>query len=83
MGDVINLNQYRKKRARDEKARKAKANRARTGRTAGERSAQRHETDKAAGDLERKRITPPAKNGPRGKSGSDQEPPEGSTPSAG
>lgn len=83
MGDVINLNQYRKQRARDEKARQAKANRARSGRTAGEKSAQSHDTEKSASDLERKRLRPPAKGGTRGKPDSGQEPPEGSTPSAG
>ena len=82
MGDVINLNQYRKQRARDEKAKQAKVSRARSGRTAAEKKAQRHETDKAAGDIARKKLAPGSKEDPRPKPGSDQEPPEDSTPSA-
>jgi len=82
MGDVINLNQFRKQRARDEKAKKAKVSRARSGRSGGEKKAQRQEADKAAGDVARKKLAPGPKNGARTKPGSDQEPPEDSTPSA-
>jgi len=82
MGDVINLNQYRKQRTRDEKAKQAKVNRARSGRTSGEKREQRQEAEKAAGDIERKKLAPATKDGPRTKAGSDQEPPEDSTPSA-
>jgi hypothetical protein len=82
MGDVINLNQYRKQRARDEKAKQAKVSRARTGRTLGEKKSQRQDAEKTAAEVEKKKLTPGAKTGPRAKSGGEKEPPEDSTPSA-
>lgn len=82
MGDVINLNQYRKQRARDEKARQAKVNRAKSGRSGADKASQRQETDKAAGDHEGKQLGPGGKENPRSKPRGDREPPEDSTPSA-
>jgi hypothetical protein len=82
MGDVINLNQYRKQRARDEKAKQAKVSRARTGRTIGEKEAQRRDAEKTATEIEKKKLTPGAKSGPRATPGGEKEPPEDSTPSA-
>jgi ribosomal protein L9 len=66
MGDVINLNQYRKQRARDEKAKQA----------------QRRDAEKTATEIEKKKLTPGAKSGPRATPGGEKEPPEDSTPSA-
>ena len=45
MGDVINLNRFRKKKAREEKERRAETNRRLHGRTKGERA--REEAQKA------------------------------------
>ena len=79
MGDVINLNQYRKRRERDEKSRKARENRAKFGRPGAHKAAQRNEAEKARGELEHKRLAPAAETDP----GATREPPEDSTPSAG
>lgn len=46
MGDVVNLNQYRKKAQRAEKEQRAAVNRARTGRTKAERLASRGEAER-------------------------------------
>ena len=87
MGDVINLNQYRKRRERDEKAKKARENRAKSGRTRANKAGQRHEADKTGEELERKRLTPTSEGSsytdPGTKPDSKREPPEDSTPSAG
>ena len=83
MGDVVNLNQYRKKRQRDEKSRRARENRARFGRSGAEISGQRHEVEKAGDELARKRLAPAAEDDPGPKPDSDREPPEDGTPSAG
>lgn len=56
MGDVINLNQYRKARARAEKERQAAENRVRHGRTRGERKANKAEQERQAAELEGKRL---------------------------
>ena len=82
MGDVVNLNRYRKQRQRDEKARKARESRARTGRSGAERAAQRHEAEKAGEELARKRLAPVAQDDPEAKPDSNREPPEDSTPRA-
>ncbi len=57
MGDVINLNQYRKAKARAEKERLAAENRVRHGRTRGERKATKAEQEREAAELEGKRLT--------------------------
>ncbi|WP_321447120.1 DUF4169 family protein [uncultured Cohaesibacter sp.] len=46
MGNVINLRQARKAKARTEKEKKAEANRARFGQTKAQKTKQRFETDK-------------------------------------
>ena len=48
MGDVVNLNQFRKKRDRAAKAQQRAANRARTGRTKAERQATQAEAVRGA-----------------------------------
>ena len=55
MGDVVNLNRFRKRRARDEDERRAGENRVRFGRTKAEREKEARTADKAAKDLEGKR----------------------------
>ncbi len=83
MGDVINLNQYRKQRERDRKAKKARENRARHGRSGAEKAVQRHEAEKSAKDLDRNRIAPVADDAGENEAGTTREPPEGTTPSTG
>ena len=56
MGDVINLNRYRKARARAEKQREAEANRARHGRTRSDRTASRREQQRSDATLDGKRL---------------------------
>jgi hypothetical protein len=47
MGDLINLNRFRKRAARDEASRQAEINRARFGRTKSERSLEEQRTSRA------------------------------------
>ena len=56
MGDIVNLNQFRKKRDRASKARRRAAQRARTGRTKGERQATQAESTRSDAALDGKRI---------------------------
>ena len=56
MGDVVNLNQFRKKRDRAARAHQRAANRARTGRTKAERQATQAEAVRGDGALDSKRI---------------------------
>ena len=56
MGDVVNLNQFRKKRDRAAKAQQRAANRARTGRTKADRQATQVEASQGDGALDGKRI---------------------------
>lgn len=56
MGDVVNLNQYRKKAERAEKEQRAALNRARTGRTKADRQAQRNDADRGDSGLEGKKL---------------------------
>lgn len=81
MGDVISLSEYRKKRARDERARKARDNRARHGRTGAEKAAGKVNAEKAARDLDQKRLGSGADDG--ADRDTSREPPEGTTPTAG
>ncbi|HEY0837343.1 MAG TPA: DUF4169 family protein [Azospirillum sp.] len=60
MGDVVNLNRFRKQQERTRRAAQAEENRIRHGRTKAEKSAERLERDRAARDLEgKKRDDPP------------------------
>jgi hypothetical protein len=56
MGDVINLNRYRKARARAEKERLAEANRVRHGRTRSEKDGVQREHDRQTAELDGKRL---------------------------
>jgi hypothetical protein len=56
MGDVVNLNQYRKKVQRAEKEQRAAVNRARSGRTRAERLASRGETERRDAVLDRSKL---------------------------
>ena len=56
MADIINLNQFRKAKARAEKERLAEQNRLRHGRTGGEKRVARREKERQIVELEGKRL---------------------------
>ena len=60
MGDVVNLNQFRKKRDRTEKARRSAAKRVRTGRTKSERQMTQAEAARTEAAHEGQRIERPS-----------------------
>jgi len=60
MGEVVNLNQYRKQRERLERKKEASANRARFGRAKGEVWKSRHERERDRAKLDGKRVDRPA-----------------------
>lgn len=59
MGDVINLNQIRKVRQRQEKTRQADVNRVRSGRNKAEKQRESAEADKLRRELDGKKKSPP------------------------
>lgn len=69
MGDVVNLNQYRKQSERAAKEQRAAANRARTGQTKADRQSGREETVRRDAALDAKKL-----EGPRGDDRSPDEP---------
>ncbi len=60
MGDVINLNQYRKRRERSKSQTRAAENRARTGRTKDKTARERREAGQASADLDNKQLSEPS-----------------------
>ncbi|WP_375313289.1 DUF4169 family protein [Bradyrhizobium sp. A5] len=56
MGNVINLNRFRKRAERETSAKQADANRAKFGRTKAERSVEKTRADQAKGHLDQHRI---------------------------
>lgn len=56
MADIVNLNQYRKRRDRLEAEKTAAENRVRHGRSKADRLKERRENDKAAKDIDDKRL---------------------------
>lgn len=56
MGDLVNLNRFRKRVARDEASRKADVNRARFGRTKSERTLEEQRTARANTMLDQHHI---------------------------
>jgi hypothetical protein len=56
MADIVNLNQYRKRRDRRDGEKAAAENRVRHGRSKAERQKDRRENDKAAKDIDDKRL---------------------------
>lgn len=56
MGEVVNLNQYRKQRERLEREKEASANRVKFGRAKGEVWKSRHERDRNQAKLDGKRV---------------------------
>lgn len=57
-GNVVNLNRFRKKKAREEKAKQAETNRRLHGRTKAEKERELAERQRAARALEGKRLEP-------------------------
>ena len=64
MADVINLNRYRKAKARALKEEQAAAKRARSGRTRVEKKAVQREQDRQAAELDGKQLADPEKAPP-------------------
>lgn len=60
MGDVVNLNQFRKQRARAASAKKADENRVRFGRTKDEKARQVTEFERGHRDLDGKQLDKPS-----------------------
>jgi len=56
VGDIVNLNKYRKQRRRAEQTKQAAENRVRFGRNKSERIRTRSERDRLSRDLDDKRI---------------------------
>jgi hypothetical protein len=56
MAELVNLNKYRKQRNRGDAQKTAAENRARHGRSKAERKLERLDSDKAAKDLDDKRL---------------------------
>lgn len=56
MGEVVNLNQFRKKRERDGKSRQAAENRARSGQSRGERALRKKDAQSEESSAEGKRL---------------------------
>jgi hypothetical protein len=56
MGDLVNLNRFRKRTDREQEARQAESNRARFGRTKAERKAAEQRTQRANEVLDQHRI---------------------------
>jgi hypothetical protein len=60
MGDVVNLNQYRKQRSRVATQKRASENRVRFGRNKDDKTRQSHETERATRDLDGKQLDKPS-----------------------
>ncbi|MBB6249894.1 DUF4169 family protein [Nitrospirillum iridis] len=58
MGDVVNLNRFRKQKAKEERAVKAAENRVIHGRTKAERTADQQQQDRQTADMDGKRLEP-------------------------
>lgn len=56
MGEIVNLNRWRKAKAKEDKARQADANRVAFGRTKAQKDAERKQAEQAAHELDGKRV---------------------------
>ncbi|MBR1125344.1 DUF4169 family protein [Bradyrhizobium lablabi] len=56
MGDVVNLNRFRKRAEKEQSARQADANRAKFGRSKSERTSEQKRKDRATGLLDQHRL---------------------------
>jgi hypothetical protein len=64
MGEVVNLNQFRKKREKAEKTKRSERNRAAHGRAKDERRAAQHDGEHAEAELDGKQIGPETSDEP-------------------
>lgn len=60
MGDVVNLNQFRKQRSRTTSQKQASENRAKFGRSKDDKTRQIYETDRTSRELDGKQIDKPS-----------------------
>jgi len=60
MGDVVNLNQFRKQRSRTTSQKQASENRVKFGRSKDDKTRQIRETDRTSRDLDGKQIDKPS-----------------------
>ena len=60
MGDVVNLNQFRKQRSRTASQKQASENRVKFGRSKDDKTRQIHETDRTSRGLDGKQIDKPS-----------------------
>lgn len=60
MGDVVNLNQFRKQRSRTASQKRASENRAKFGRNKDDKTRQAHDTDRTSRELDGKQIDKPS-----------------------
>jgi hypothetical protein len=56
MGEIVNLNRWRKAKAKEDKARQADVNRVAFGRTKAQKDAERKQAEQAARELDGKHI---------------------------
>lgn len=56
MGEIVNLNRFRKQREKDEKARAAAGNRAKFGRTKSEKASEEADAERRETDLDNKQL---------------------------
>ena len=67
MGDIVNLNKFRKERQRADEQRQARDNRVRFGRTGADKAADRAVGEKAESDLSGKKRDTPGKSAKPGE----------------
>jgi hypothetical protein len=60
MGDVVNLNQYRKQRSRVISQKRASENRVRFGRSKDDKTRQAHDSDRTSRELDSKQLDKPS-----------------------
>jgi hypothetical protein len=60
MGDVVNLNQYRKQRSRMASQKRASENRVRFGRSKDDKARQSHDTERTVRELDGKQLDKPS-----------------------
>lgn len=74
MAEIVNLNRFRKDRARSEKRAQADANAAKFGRSASERAKDKARVEKSTRDHDQLRLDPRPDLGPPPEADSDREP---------
>ena len=72
MGDVVNLNKYRKRKAKEEAAKRAEANRAKHGRTSAERERSERKKQLLDSKLDGARLPLDARDDAKPESSADE-----------